>query len=61
MLKKKLFIQNKGVGSFLPIKKTGCRITDWICAGLEKKRGVSNQAVIYVYNLARTHYYSIKY
>lgn len=54
MFKKKKFLQNKGVGSFLPIKNTGYRITVGYCAGFEKKSGVSNQAVIHMCNLARS-------
>lgn len=53
VLKKKPSIQNKDVGSFLHIKKTGCRITVGFCAGLEKKSGVSHQAVIHMYNLGK--------
>lgn len=53
--KKKLSIKRKkGVGLFVPIKKSCCRAAVWYCAGLERKSGFSNQAVIQVCNLTGT-------
>lgn len=54
-VKKKNFPQNKkDFGLFVAVKKTSYRITVWYCAGLKRKSGISNQAVIHVYNLAGT-------